>query len=210
MDNRCRPRCGPAAAYIHVRELRGRAGLYQRCGRNSRSERSSSSDHHRMGPRHRAVVDARHQGSSHQRFHSRRQDGRAGESRAVSARVLVIFLDGMGIGGDDAEVNPFRRARMPAFTGLQALGTFVPLDATLGVAGLPQSGTGQTALFTGINAAREFGRHFGPWVPTALHERLARENLLTIAKNAGRSVAFANAYPEELFAKDVTVSRKVR
>jgi 2,3-bisphosphoglycerate-independent phosphoglycerate mutase len=128
----------------------------------------------------------------------------------VSARILLIFLDGIGVGGEDAEVNPFRRARMPAFIRLQSRGTFVPLDATLGVAGLPQSGTGQTALFTGINAAREFGRHFGPWVPTALRERLARENLLTIARDAGRSVAFANAYPEELFAEHVNAPRKVR
>ena len=128
-------------------------------------------------------------------------------------RVLMIFLDGVGIGGSDPDVNPFMRARLDtlewllgstgplveekAFTNDRA--TLVPLDAKLGVAGLPQSGTGHTALLTGINAAREFGRHFGPWVPTALRNRLAHENVLTRAKAAGRTVAFANAYPEELF-----------
>lgn len=128
-------------------------------------------------------------------------------------RVLMIFLDGVGIGGSDPDVNPFMRARLDTlerllgstsplvstepFTSERA--TLLPLDAKLGIAGLPQSGTGHAALLTGINAALEFGRHFGPWVPTALRERLAHENVLTRAKNAGRTVAFANAYPEELF-----------
>lgn len=125
----------------------------------------------------------------------------------MSTRILLIFIDGVGVGGEDADINPFMHARMPAFNELRARGTFVPLDATLGVPGLPQSGTGQTALFTGINAATEFGRHFGPWVPTALRERLASENLLTKAKAMGHAVAFANAYPEELFATPVTAAK---
>lgn len=125
----------------------------------------------------------------------------------MSTRILLIFIDGVGVGGNDGDINPFMQARMPAFDALRARGTFVPLDATLGVPGLPQSGTGQTALFTGINAAAEFGRHFGPWVPTGLRERLARENLLTKAKALGHAVGFANAYPEELFATPVTAAR---
>jgi 2,3-bisphosphoglycerate-independent phosphoglycerate mutase len=116
-------------------------------------------------------------------------------------RVLLIFLDGVGVGGDDPDVNPFARARLDGFARLKAAGTFIGLDAQLGMPGLPQSGTGQTTLFTGINAAFEFGRHFGPWVPTALRARLAQENVLTKAKVAGHQVAFANAYPEELFAE---------
>jgi arylsulfatase A-like enzyme len=39
------------------------------------------------------------------------------------------------------------------------------------------------------------GRHFGPWVPTALRPLLATENLLSRARAAGRMAAFANAYP---------------
>lgn len=132
----------------------------------------------------------------------------------------MIFLDGVGIGGSDPNVNPFMRARLGTlerllgstaplakaepFTNQRA--TLLPLDATLGVPGLPQSGTGHTTLLTGINAAVEFGRHFGPWVPTALRERLARENILTRAKAAGRMVAFANAYPEELFEQGLSAA----
>ncbi|MGQ0813743.1 MAG: alkaline phosphatase family protein [Gemmatimonadota bacterium] len=117
----------------------------------------------------------------------------------MSTRLLVVFLDGVGVGENDPDVNPLARARLDTFDHLRAGGTFVALDATLGVPGLPQSGTGQTALLTGMNAAAEFGRHFGPWVPTMLRARLARENFLSKAKDAGQRVAFANAYPEELF-----------
>jgi hypothetical protein len=46
----------------------------------------------------------------------------------------------------------------------------------------------------------EFGRHYGPWVPTALRTPLQQTNVLTRAKAAGLRVAFANAYPEELIA----------
>jgi 2,3-bisphosphoglycerate-independent phosphoglycerate mutase len=78
--------------------------------------------------------------------------------------------------------------------------SLVGLDATLGVPGTPQSGTGQAALLTGENAPRLFGRHFGPWTPTALRSLLARRNLLSRALAAGLDVAFANAYPAELIS----------
>ncbi len=71
----------------------------------------------------------------------------------------------------------------------------MPLDATLGVEGLPQSGTGQTTLLTGMNAAREFGRHFGPWVPVSLRPALSERNVLSRCAAEGRSACFANAYP---------------
>jgi 2,3-bisphosphoglycerate-independent phosphoglycerate mutase len=123
--------------------------------------------------------------------------------------ILLVFLDGVGIGEDDPDRNPFLRAELPAFTRL-AGGTIptlsnpappgersrvLPLDATMGMEGLPRSGTGQVALLTGRNAARLLGRHFGPWVPVALRPLLHRENLLSGARNAGFSAAFANAYP---------------
>jgi len=127
---------------------------------------------------------------------------------AVS-RVVLVFLDGVGIGPNEAEYNPFLRARLPWLEGhLGKVPTLddpavgadrmcsVPLDATLGVSGTPQSGTGQTALLTGRNGAELFGRHFGPWVPVGLRPLLAQENLLVRAIEQGHSAAFANAYPE--------------
>lgn len=131
------------------------------------------------------------------------------------SRVLLLFVDGIGLGDDDPSINPLAAASLPVLQSLigeQRLvaasapcfgdrATLLALDATLGIPGLPQSGTGQTALFTGQNAAQIFGRHYGPWVPTALRAMLAEQNILTRAKRAGRNVAFANAYPEEVFTR---------
>lgn len=129
------------------------------------------------------------------------------------SRVLLLFVDGIGLGEPDRATNPFMTAHLPALSALidgrtmtrdaapyhGASASLVALDATLGVPGLPQSGTGQTTLFTGQNGAQLFGRHFGPWVPTALREMLASENVLTRTAQQGGRVAFANAYPEEVF-----------
>jgi 2,3-bisphosphoglycerate-independent phosphoglycerate mutase len=125
------------------------------------------------------------------------------------ARVLLVFLDGVGIGPADPDINPFFRASLPTLT--EALGgrlpsldelrvagpgaaTF-PVDACLGVPGTPQSGTGQVALLTGRNAPELFGRHFGPWPPVRLRGLLEEENLLSRARASGGRVIFANAYP---------------
>lgn len=116
-------------------------------------------------------------------------------------------MDGVGIGPDDAAVNPWLAAELPCLRGwlggVPTTGTprlfgsraaVVPADAALDTPGLPQSGTGQTSLLCGFNAAREFGRHFGPWVPTTLRPVLAERNLLSRAVRAGRPACFANAY----------------
>ena len=127
--------------------------------------------------------------------------------------VLLLFIDGIGLGDDDPSINPFVAATLPTFRALldgrkliaadapyhNDRASLVALDATLGVPGLPQSGTGQTTLFTGENAPAIFGRHFGPWVPTPLRQMLSEQNVLTRARAAGSHVAFANAYPEEVF-----------
>lgn len=114
------------------------------------------------------------------------------------------------MGLSDPEVNPFFAAQLPRFRAL--LGGEVPsldapvlrgdhafsfaIDATLGVEGLPQSGTGQISILTGTNAAAELGRHFGPWPPVRLRPLLEAENLFRRAGAMGRTVAFANAYPK--------------
>jgi hypothetical protein len=131
-------------------------------------------------------------------------------------RTLVVFLDGVGIGPPDPSLNPFLRADLPSFNrllggtpthaeptlgrpgskdGREAIA--FPLDATLAMEGTPQSGTGQTSLLTGVNAARRFGRHFGPWTPVRLRPLLERRNILGRARRAGYDVAFANAYPRD-------------
>lgn len=129
--------------------------------------------------------------------------------------ILLVFLDGVGLGEADASSNAFVMAGVPVLDALldgakavhrttalsTARATLVPLDTQLGVEGTPQSGTGQTALLTGINAAERYGRHFGPWVPSSLRALLKERNVLARARDSGYSVAFANAYPEELFVE---------
>jgi len=80
-------------------------------------------------------------------------------------------------------------------TSVGAEGAAFPLDASLGVAGTPQSGTGQAALLTGLDTASLHGGHFGPWTPVRLRPLVESRSLLRLAVDAGRTVAFANAYP---------------
>lgn len=127
--------------------------------------------------------------------------------------VVLLFLDGVGIGAEDPDVNPMFAAELPTlrtllggrlpsvrrkrFQGVRA--AFVAAGATLGVPGLPQSGTGQTAIFTGINAARAIGRHFGPFPTTALRPIIQEKNIFKRLLDAGKRVAFANAFPKQFF-----------
>lgn len=125
----------------------------------------------------------------------------------------MLFLDGVGIGKSDPAINPFFVANLPHLTKLldgnlphlqkkrvmNDKATLTPLNATLGVAGLPQSGTGQTAIFTGINAPKLIGRHFGPYPYSSLRPLIGEHNIFrTILKNGGR-VFYANAYPQRYF-----------
>lgn len=123
--------------------------------------------------------------------------------------MLLVFLDGVGLGEADPVHNPWVAGRTPALRGL--LGgplagrerverdgvLLVPTDATLGVAGLPQSATGQTALLTGLNAAALVGRHVTAYPTAHLRALLLEHSLFVRLTAAGRRVALANAYTEE-------------
>ena len=67
----------------------------------------------------------------------------------------------------------------------------------MGVPGLPQSGTGQTTILTGVNAPALLGRHYGPYPNQPLRELLSNGNLFHKLLLAGKPVAFANAYPDQ-------------
>lgn len=128
-------------------------------------------------------------------------------------RVVLFFLDGVGIGKADPDVNPLFRARLPVLRsllggklfhkGLKSVRTrhalVKPLNATLGIAGLPQSGTGQTAIFTGVNAPKMIGRHFGPFPTTDLKPVIREKNIFAALLRAGKRVVFANAFPRQFF-----------
>ncbi len=128
-------------------------------------------------------------------------------------QVLLLFVDGVGLGDDDPAVNPIVAARTPcldALLGRKLVATpipvetngamLIPTDATLATDGLPQSATGQTALLTGLNAAQVVGRHVTAYPTKALQELLAEHNLFQRVRNLGGRVALANAYTPEYFA----------
>ena len=111
----------------------------------------------------------------------------------MTPRVLLLFVDGLGLGGSDPAVNPVVGGACPALARLLAEEA-VPVDACLGVPGLPQSATGQAALLTGVNAPRAMGRHVEGFPGPALQEIVREHNLLRAAAAAGLRVTLANAY----------------
>ncbi len=129
-------------------------------------------------------------------------------------QVLLLFVDGLGLGRDDPAVNPLAAARTPcldALLGRRLAGIserlehngalLIPTDATLGVNGLPQSATGQTALLTGINAPQLIGRHVTAYPTKELREVLTAHNIFSKVKSLGGAVTLANAFSDEYFAR---------
>lgn len=124
----------------------------------------------------------------------------------------MVFLDGVGIGKKDFHFNPFFKYGFNSFTKIfgeipsldnQKLTNgahfLFPTDATLGVEGLPQSGTGQASLFCGFNAPKFVGKHYGPYPFTTTIPILRNDNLLIYFKEEYKSSYFANAYPKVFF-----------
>lgn len=107
-------------------------------------------------------------------------------------KIIFIFVDGIGIGSDDPEVNPLRDARFPNLQHL--LDSATPLDACLGIKGLPQSATGQATLLTGINASELMGRHIEGFPPLRLKEMIQQENLFSKLQKLEQRCTFANSY----------------
>ncbi len=115
--------------------------------------------------------------------------------------VLLVFVDGIGFGGVGPE-NPFVDLggeilgalgwRSPRLSRGLALGQ---TDAGLGVAGVPQSATGQATIFTGVNAAELVGTHLWAFPNARLRALLADKSVLKIAKERGHRVAFLNPFP---------------
>lgn len=135
-------------------------------------------------------------------------------------KVLLLLVDGMGIGRDEPSVNPFLTATLPVFQSLfggtgmppadrpmlseMAVGAplvaGIPVDATMGYPGLPQSATGQTAILTGQNAAAVAGGHVNGHPTRELVALLEKSNIYSAVLSAGRTATSINAYRDESFA----------
>ncbi len=128
-------------------------------------------------------------------------------------KILFLFLDGIGLGADNPETNPFVRADMPHLESL--LGgkkltdstapfenehlSLMAADPNLGVKGLPQSATGQAVLLTGINIPAELGYHYGPKPNPEVAQYLIGTTLFSKTVKAGKKTALLNAYPPRYF-----------
>lgn len=128
------------------------------------------------------------------------------------SKVLMIFVDGVGIGENDSSKNIFFQrdfkflknifGEVPHLNNqkIEKNGRYLfPNDACLSVDDLPQSGTGQTSIFCGINAPKILGRHFGPYPHSSLVPQIQKLNIFKSLLDLNKKVTFANAYPKVFF-----------
>ncbi len=121
--------------------------------------------------------------------------------------IFYIFLDGIGMGKHDPNSNPFSKfangflsplggksihdANLPKLKGNLH---YIDTDAHLGVSGLPQSATGQTAIWTGINGAKTLGRHVSGFPTITLRKIIAKYSILRVLSENGIEADFLNCF----------------
>lgn len=127
--------------------------------------------------------------------------------------ILFLFLDGVGLGKNDPQHNPFLLANTPNLDTLlggkhltmdtsqihTASSSLYGLDACLGVDGLPQSATGQGVILTGRNIPDVLGYHYGPKPNPPISSIIKENNLFLTLTRQGSSVSLINAYPPVYF-----------
>ncbi len=125
--------------------------------------------------------------------------------------ILLIFLDGVGLGTDDPQVNPFITARLDALhtlsngkrwlhtTGNQhsTRAAFIPTDPRMGITGRPQSGTGQATIVTGRNIPALIGEHYGPKPNAPIRALLEQDNLFKQVIAHDLTAGILEAYPPQ-------------
>lgn len=126
-------------------------------------------------------------------------------------KIILFFVDGLGIGQKDS-YNPLIYSQKNYLNFFQNEEKSYPipfngyakgLDATLGVQGLPQSATGQTTIFAGVNASKILGYHLNGFPNQKLREILMEKSILKQLKDMGFSVDFLNTYRPSFFEKSL-------
>jgi 2,3-bisphosphoglycerate-independent phosphoglycerate mutase len=131
----------------------------------------------------------------------------------MMARVLFLFVDGVGLGSDSPEVNPFVLANMPTLRALLGgkpltasaapykgeSATLLSVDASMGVSGTPQSATGQASLLTGQNVPAKIGKHYGPKPNPEIAQIIKSSNIFMQIRDRKGRAALLNAYPPQYF-----------
>ncbi len=115
----------------------------------------------------------------------------------MSDKILFIFIDGLAI-PDKIDTNHL--SIFPTISDI--LESSKPIDPVMGVEGTPQSGTGQTSLFCGINAQKHIGRHQYAFPCKKLRKLIEEKNIFSDLKKKNKKFCFANAYHTSYFAKE--------
>jgi 2,3-bisphosphoglycerate-independent phosphoglycerate mutase len=123
-------------------------------------------------------------------------------------KLILFFIDGIGLAPQSPNnligrlferetggfgLGPVDEARFTEFSVLS------PLDAQLGVQGIPQSATGQTSLFTGVNAPQFLGYHLTAFPNAPLLPLFQEHSIMKILADRGVSVTSLNLYSQEFF-----------
>lgn len=128
-------------------------------------------------------------------------------------KVIFLFLDGVGLGNPDPSQNPFLLADTPFLDSLLRgkklckginfywgdLVSIFELDACVGVAGIPQSATGQAMLLTGQNIPQLLGYHYGPKPNPEIARYITNGNLFHVLQSRSYNTCYLNAFPPTYF-----------
>lgn len=130
--------------------------------------------------------------------------------------MFLFFIDGIGLGPDN-DGNHIKKLFRTTLDGTPLVestepvffpdGVIIPTDAVLGVDGIPQSATGQAAIFTGINTSRYLGYHLTAIPNEKLVELIKEKSLMKVLQNRGIIVTSANLYSKEFFKRRSSMRR---
>ncbi|MDF3822024.1 metalloenzyme, partial [Leptospira sp. 96542] len=135
--------------------------------------------------------------------------------------IFYIFLDGVGMGGYNPEINPFSRFAKGILGPLGGISKadldlpplkkdihFLSADAHMGVPGFPQSATGQTALWTGIPGPKVLSRHVSGFPTITLRKIIAKYSMIKVLNENGLKSDFLNCF-SPLYLKHVEEKPKL-
>ena len=127
----------------------------------------------------------------------------------IKSRVILFFIDGLGIGEQNNDNPLFQIEKTEPLANFVDTnnriindGILVPTDACLGITGRPQSASGQTTIYTGINAPKILGKHKQGFPNEKLREIIRGNSIFRQLEN--RKIEpniFLNVYTPQFFEK---------
>ena len=106
--------------------------------------------------------------------------------------ILFIFIDGLGI-NKTKKNNPLFDEDL-IFLKRIVHEDSKPINAKMGVDGIPQSATGQSSIFTGRNCSKILGYHKEGFPNGRLKKLLKKESIFQYFTRKGLKTTFANGY----------------